>query len=256
MKRIIWFGICAACAMVVSIGAANADVNTPVKANNVLLVHGAWADGSSWSKIIPILQQAGLHVTAVQNPLTSLEASAAETRRVLSQQDGPTVLVGHSFGGTIISEAGNDPKVSALVYVAARAPDTGEDFTALSKKFPKTFVRTGAVEDNGLLTIGEDSFLKYFANGLPEAEAKTLFAVQQPTAKAALVAKTTAAAWHDKPTFYAVSNHDMTISPELERFLANRMKAKTIEVDAGHLPMISQPEAIADLILSATGHKK
>ena len=115
----------------------------PVKARNVVLVHGAWADGSSWAQVIPKLQAAGLHVTAVQNPLTSLADSVAETRRVLAQQDGPTVLVAHSWGGTVISEVGTDPKVTGLVYIAARAPDAGEDFVALSQKFPAGPARAG-----------------------------------------------------------------------------------------------------------------
>src|ERR1700737_365181 len=126
----------AVCLMAVAVGSLPAQAQTasataPVRARNVVLVHGAWADGSSWEKVIPILQAAGLHVTAVQNPLTSLADSDAETRRVLAQQDGPTVLVGHSWSGTVVSDAGTDPKVSALVYVAARAPDAGEDFVAL-----------------------------------------------------------------------------------------------------------------------------
>ena len=119
-----------------SLGAQTVLAAAPVKARNVVLVHGAWADGSSWAQVIPKLQAAGLHVTAVQNPLTSLEDSVAETRRVLAQQDGPTVLVAHSWGGTVISEVGTDPKVTGLVYIAARAPDAGEDFVALSQKFP------------------------------------------------------------------------------------------------------------------------
>ena len=113
---------------------ANAQTTAPVEARNVVLVHGAWADGSSWSEVIPLLQAAGLNVTAVQNPLTSLADSVAETRRALALQDGPTVLAGHSWSGTVVSEAGLDPKVTALVYVAARAPDAGEDFVALSAK--------------------------------------------------------------------------------------------------------------------------
>src|SRR5262245_26679539 len=115
---------------------AQAQTAAPAQARNVVLVHGAWADGSSWAEVIPRLQAAGLHVTAVQNPLTSLADSVAATRRALALQDGPTVLVAHSWGGTVISETGLDPKVTGLVYIAARAPDAGEDFVALSQKFP------------------------------------------------------------------------------------------------------------------------
>jgi pimeloyl-ACP methyl ester carboxylesterase len=226
-----------------------------VQARNVVLVHGAWADGSSWGKVIQILQAAGLHVTAVQNPLTSLADADAETRRVLAQQDGPTVLVGHSWSGTIVSDVGNDPKVSALVYVAARAPDAGENFVALSAKFPTTPVRAGVVTYDGFTTLTEDAFTKYFANGIPHKQAEVLFAEQGPTAASLFTNRTTAAAWHDKPTFYAVSKQDMTINPDLERFLAKRMHATTIEVNAGHLSMVSQPQAIANLILEAADRK-
>jgi pimeloyl-ACP methyl ester carboxylesterase len=235
---------------------ALAQPSAPVKAHNVVLVHGAWADGSSWSEVIPILQAAGLHVTAVQNPLTSLADAAAETRRILAQQDGPTVLVGHSWSGTLISETGVDPKVTALVYVAARAPDAGEDFVALSGKFPTMPVRAGVQNHDGFTTISEDAFLKYFANGVAPKKAKVLFAVQQPTAASIFGNKTTEAAWHSKPSWYAVSKLDETISPDLERFLAKRMNAKTVELEAGHLSLVSHPKEVANLILEAAGQGK
>src|SRR6202049_4900277 len=138
---------------------AQAQTAAPVEARNVVLVHGAWADGSSWAEVIPLLQAAGLKVTAVQTPLTSLEDSVAATRRALALQDGPTVLVAHSWGGTVISETGTDPKVSALVYVAARAPDAGEDFVALSGKFPIGAVRAGVQNRDGFTTISEEAFI-------------------------------------------------------------------------------------------------
>ena len=235
---------------------ARAQTAAPVQARNVVLVHGAWADGSSWSEVIPRLQAAGLHVTAVQNPLTSVEDSVAETRRVLALQDGPTVLAAHSWGGTVISEAGTDPKVSALVYVAARAPDANEDFVALSGKFPTMPVRAGVENHDGFTTISEEAFIKYFANGVQHEKAEVLYAVQQPTAAALFGGRTTAAAWQTKPSWYAVSKLDETISPDLERFLANRMKAHTVEVNAGHLSLVSHPREIADLILQAAGREK
>src|SRR4030088_2054501 len=155
---------------------AHAQTAAPVEARNVVLIHGAWADGSSWAEVIPLLQAAGLKVTAVQNPLTSLEDSVAATRRALALQDGPTVLVAHSWGGTVISETGTDPKVSALVYADARAPDAGEDFLALSGTFPTGPVRAGIREHDGFTKLSEDSFLKYFANGVERKEAKVLYA--------------------------------------------------------------------------------
>jgi pimeloyl-ACP methyl ester carboxylesterase len=227
-----------------------------LKARNVVLVHGAWADGSSWSEVITRLQAAGLRVTAVQNPVTSLADPVAATRRALALQDGPTVLVGHSWSGTLVSEAGVDPKVTALVYVAARAPDAGEDFVALSGAFPTMPVRAGVQEHDGFTTISEDAFLKYFANGVPHEKAEVLYAVQEPTAASLFGDRTTVAAWHSKPTFYAVSKLDQTISPDLERFLAARMKATTVELQAGHLSLVSHPQEIADLILAAAGQNE
>jgi pimeloyl-ACP methyl ester carboxylesterase len=247
------FGLLSA---IISAANVSAQPAKSVEAHNVVLVHGAWADGSSWSDVIAHLQAAGMHVTAVQNPLTSLEDSVAATRRALALQDGPTVLVAHSWGGTVISETGTDPKVTALVYIAARAPDAGEDFVALSAKFPTTPVRAGVQTHDGFTTLSEDAFLKYFANGVPQDKAEVLYAEQQPTAATLFAGKTTEAAWHKKPSWYAVSAQDDTISPALERFLANRMKATTVELDAGHLSLVSHAQQVADLILAAAGHSK
>jgi pimeloyl-ACP methyl ester carboxylesterase len=234
-----------------SAGASSAE---PVK--NVVLVHGAWADGSSWSEVIPLLQAEGMRVTSVQNPLPSPADAVAETRRTLELQDGPAVLAGHSWSGTLVSEVGADPKVTALVYVAARAPDAGEDFVALSARFPTAPARAGVQEHNGFTRLSEEAFLNSFANGVAREKAKVLYAVQQPTAASLFGNRTTVAAWHSKPSFYAVSKDDQTISPELERFLAARMKATTIELDAGHLSLVSHPRQIADLILAAAGRKR
>jgi pimeloyl-ACP methyl ester carboxylesterase len=225
----------------------------PAPARNVVLVHGAWADGSSWSEVIARLQAAGLHVTAVQNPLTSLADSVAATRRALALQDGPTVLVGHSWSGTVISETGTDPKVTALVYVAARAPDAAEDFVALSGEFPTMPARAGVQEHEGFAYLSEDAFLQYFANGVAREKAEVLYAAQEPPAASLFGERTSVAAWRSKPTWYAVSKLDQTISPDLERFLAQRMKATTVELDAGHLSLVSHAQEITELILAAAG---
>ncbi len=227
-------------------------VNGPA-ARNIVLVHGLFADGSSWSEVIPRLQAAGLNVTSVQNPLTTLDDAVAETQRVLDRQDGPTVLVGHSFSGMIVTEAGVDPKVSAVVYVAARAPDAGEDYTALAKTFPAPPASAGVVFDGDEGRLTEAAFLHDFAGDLPEARAKALYAVQEPFHKALLTGKTKHAAWRSKPSFYAVSTEDRTINPDLERFMAKRMGATTIEVKSSHLSLISHPQEITDLILQAAG---
>src|SRR3954462_15038483 len=225
-----------------------------VGARNVVLVHGAYADGSCWSEVIARLQQLGLSATAVQNPLTSLADDVAATRRILALQDGPTVLVGHSWAGTVISEAGVDPKVSALVYVAARAPDAGEDYTALAAKFPTPPASAGLVKSDGFAQFSEEAFLRDFAGDIEPTKARILYAVQGRISDTLFSGKTTNAAWRSKPSWYAISTEDRTISPELERFMADRMKAKTIEVKASHLSLISHPNEISNLILNAAGH--
>jgi pimeloyl-ACP methyl ester carboxylesterase len=225
----------------------------PTKARNVVLVHGLFADGSSWSEVIPRLQAAGLNTTSVQNPLTTLPDEVASAQRVLARQDGPTVLVGHSFSGMIVTEAGVHPNVSAVVYVAARAPDAGEDYSELAKKFPAPPASAGIVFDGDEGRLSEAAFLRDFAGDLPEAKAKVLYAVQEPFHKALLTGKTTQAAWRSKPSFYAVSTEDRTINPDLERFMAKRMGATTIEVKASHLSLISHPDEITQLILEAAG---
>lgn len=225
------------------------------KARNVVLVHGLFADGSCWSEVIARLQPAGLNVTAVQNPLTTLPEAVASAERVLARQDGATVLVGHSFSGMIVTEAGVHPNVSALVYVAARAPDAGEDYAALAARFPTPPATAGIVFDGDEGRLTEEAFLRDFAGDLPQAKAKVLYAVQEPFHKALLAGKTTHAAWRSKPSYYAVSTEDRTINPDLQRFMAQRMGAKTIEVQASHLSLISRPEDITRLILEAAGQQ-
>jgi pimeloyl-ACP methyl ester carboxylesterase len=223
------------------------------KARNVVCVHGLFADGSCWTEVIARLQAAGLNATSVQNPLTTLPEAVASAQRVLARQDGPTVLVGHSFSGMIVTEAGVHPSVSALVYVAARAPDAGEDYTALAERFPTPPATAGIIFDGDEGRLSEEAFLRDFAGDVPEAKAKVLYAVQEPFQKALLNGKTTHAAWRSKPSYYAVSTEDRTINPDLERFMAKRMGAKTIEVKASHLSLISHPDEITRLILEAAG---
>lgn len=255
MKAASKLCLIAASLLMLGTGTAMAGTVAPIKADNVVLVHGSWADGSSWSEVITRLQAAGLHVTAVQNPLTSVADDVAATQRVLDQQNGPTVLVGHSYAGTIVSDAGANPNVSALVYVAARAPDANEDFVALSAKYPAMPVRSGVEEHDGYLTLSQDAFLKYFASDVPRAKALALYAVQQPITKTLFSGRTVNAAWHTKPSWYAVSANDQTINPDLERFLAKRMNATTIELPSSHLSLVSHAKEITDLILEASGRQ-
>jgi pimeloyl-ACP methyl ester carboxylesterase len=220
-------------------------------ARNVVLVHGLFADGSSWSEVIPRLQAAGLNVTSVQNPLTTLDEAVAATQRVLARQDGPTILGGHSFAGMIVTEAGVDPKVSAVVYVAARAPDAGEDYSALAQRFPTPPASAGIVFDGDEGRLSEAAFLRDFAGDLPPARARALYAVQEPFHRALLAGRTTHSAWRSKPSFYAVSTEDRTINPDLQRFMARRMNARTVELKSSHLSLISHPNEVSELILEA-----
>src|SRR6266849_8430500 len=247
------FAVTLLAGVVTSLLAQPSEAQVGSRARNVVLVHGAYADGSSWSEVIPLLQRAGLNVTAVQNPLTSLADDVEATRRILALQDGPTVLVAHSWAGTVISEAGVDPKVSALVYVAARAPDASEDYAALAARFPTPPANAGLVKSEGYAQLSEDSFLRDFAGGVDPARARVLYAAQGRIADTLFASRTTAAAWKLKPSWYAVSKQDRTTSPELECFLAKRMHAKTIEVDASHVSLITHPQEITDLILNAAG---
>ena len=243
----------AAAATLTPASSALGSQSRPAKARNVVMVHGLFADGSCWSEVIARLQPAGFNVTSVQNPLTTLPNAVAEATKVLDRQDGPTVFVGHSFSGMILTEAGVHPKVSALVYVAARAPDAGEDYPALAAKYPTPPASAGIVFDGDEGRLTEEAFLRDFAGDIPTARAKSLYAVQQPFHKALLTGKTTNAAWRSKPSFYAVSTEDRTINPDLERFMAKRMGAKTIELKSSHLSLISHPDEIAQLIAEAAG---
>jgi pimeloyl-ACP methyl ester carboxylesterase len=254
-RRMFSATLMAAATTLVAAGHANADA-TPIKAKNVVLAHGLFADGSCWSEVIARLQSAGLNVTAVQNPLTTLSEAVTAVQRVLSRQDGPTVLVGHSFSGMLVTEAGVHPNVSSLVYVAARAPDAGENYTALAKTYPAPPASAGILFDGDEGRLSQEAFLRDFAGDLPREKALVLYAVQQPFQKALLTGVTANAAWHQKPSYYAVSTDDRTINPDLQRFMAKRMGAKTIEIAASHLSLISHPDEVSALILAAAGQQR
>jgi pimeloyl-ACP methyl ester carboxylesterase len=220
--------------------------------NNVVLVHGAWADGSSWAKVIPLLEARGLHVVAVQNPLSGLADDVAATRRIIDAQDGPVVLVGHSYGGAVISEAGTHPKVARLVYVAAFGPDTGESLGTTAKDFAPTPVgpEVKPIEDN-FLVLTQKGVTEDFAQDLSAAEQQLLFATQGPTAAAVFGATISDAAWRHKPSFYVVAENDRMINPDYERFAAKRMGAKTLALPTSHVPMLSRPKEVANFIAEA-----
>ena len=219
---------------------------------SIVLVHGAFADSSSWSKVIRILQAKSYDVTAVAIPLTSLADDLAATRRALALQEGPVILVGHSWAGLVITEAGIDPKVAGLVYVAAFAPDQGENVSELGKTYPPPpALAEPIVDKQGFLSLSMDAVVKHFASDLPADEARVVAATQGPIAASAFGAQVSGVAWKSKPSWYIVAELDQAIAPDEERFFAKRMKATTTELNAGHLAMLSQPKAVAMVILDA-----
>jgi pimeloyl-ACP methyl ester carboxylesterase len=223
------------------------------KASNVILVHGAWADGSSWSKVIPLLLARGLRVTAVQLPLTSLKDDVATVKRAIALETGPTVLVGHSYGGVVITEAGNDPKVTGLVYIAAFAPDAGQSVGSLGASVEPAPIATEVRPDaQGFLKLTEAGVKNDFAQDLGATEKDILFAAQAPTAASVFGENVSAAAWKSKPSWYLVATGDRAIPPSLERAMAKNIKAKTIEVTASHVAMLARPLETANLILEST----
>jgi pimeloyl-ACP methyl ester carboxylesterase len=218
----------------------------PVK--NIVIVHGAFADGSGWRRVADILGKDGYKVSVVQEPLTSLADDVAATKRVLDLQQGPTILVGHSYGGVVITEAGNAPNVAGLVYIAAFIPDQGESALGLLSQMPAANNDARATKD-GFLYIEPVAFPADFAADVPPAEAKFM-AHSQPmlAAKAAGGAPVTAAAWHQKKSWALVATCDHNINPDLERKMAKRAGSKTIEVPASHAVYLSKPNEVARLI--------
>jgi pimeloyl-ACP methyl ester carboxylesterase len=229
-----------------------AQTKSPQGVRNIVIVHGAWADGSSWSKVIPLLQARGLHVVAVQNPLTSLVDDVAATKRAIALQDGPVLLVGHSYGGVVITEAGNDPRVVGLVYVAALAPSDGESVASVTKPFPPAPLGSEVRADTeGFLTVTPKGIAEDFAQDLPDKEKQLLTATQGPTAAAVFGATITTAAWKSKPSWCVIASNDRAVSPELEKAEAAAMKATSITVPSSHAAILSHPKEVADLIEQA-----
>lgn len=235
-------------------GAAQEVAGTAIK--NVVLVHGAWADGSSWAKVVPLLQAKGLHVVCVQNPLTSFADDVAAARRIIEAQDGPVLLVGHSYGGAVITEAGNNPKVAGLVYVAAFAPEAGESAASQGKPYGVT---PGVQElqplADGFLVLSPKGVTEDFAPDLPAPERHLLLATQTPTQGAALGAPVTTPAWRTKPSWFIVASNDRMIAPQQERDSAKAMRAKTLTLASSHVPMLSKPVEVASFIIEAASGK-
>lgn len=221
------------------------------KKPTIIFVHGLWADGSSWSKVISSLLKQGFNVLSVQNPTTSLEDDVAATKRAIKLAGGDVILVGHSWAGFVITEAGDDPHVKALVYVAAYAPDQGETVPSVTKKAPDTQLKNFLQTIDGFVTLSKDGVRKAFANGLPAEEQNMIFSVQQPTSPNVFKGVIRHVAWKQKPSWYIVAAEDHTINPDLERLMAERAKAKTTVVKSPHVAMLAQPKEVLGVILDA-----
>ena len=221
-------------------------------AGTVILVHGAFADGSSWNKVIANLQRDSIEVVSVQNPLSSLADDVAATHRAIEAAKGPVILVGHSWGGAVITEAGDDPKVKGLVYIAAFAPDVGVSVNDLGKDAPPpAWAKSVIVSKDGYLTLPPDSIAADFAQDLPKPEAAILAATQGPTAAHAFDEKLSVAAWRDRPSWYIVAKQDRMIGPDPERAMARAIKARITEIDSSHVAMLSQPDRVTAVIEDA-----
>jgi pimeloyl-ACP methyl ester carboxylesterase len=247
--------VLAACAVLLAVisPTAKATAQDPSHAGvkTVLLVHGAWADGSSWSKVVPLLEAKGLHVVAVQIPLTSFADDVAATQRAITLEDGPVLLVGHSYGGAVITEAGNDPKVAGLVYVSAVGPDKGESAFGLITSVATPIGSELRPDSSGFLKLTPKGIAEDFAQDLSAKEIAVLTATQVPTSVTAMKGEITNPAWKSKPSWYIIAAHDRAISPDLEAAQAKRIGATTTSVPSSHVIMLAQPSKVADVISDA-----
>jgi pimeloyl-ACP methyl ester carboxylesterase len=220
---------------------------------NVVLVHGAFADGSSWGKVVSLLQARGLNVVSVQNPLTSLEDDVAATKRAIASLEGPVLLVGHSWAGVVITEAGNDPKVAGLLYVAGLGPDANQSLLDLVKDTPPAPGNVEfRVDPAGFQSLTPKGFQEYFAQDVPASETKVMFATQGTWAQKCTSEKVSRAAWKTKPSWVIVAGEDRMINPDLQVASAKKMKATTLVIKSSHVPMVSQPKQVANFIQEAT----
>ncbi|HSI59373.1 MAG TPA: alpha/beta hydrolase [Ideonella sp.] len=261
VTRRIAFSLAATALAAASLGVRAADATAPSAAPStqpsVVIVHGAFADGSDWSKVIPLLQRQGVKVTAVQNPLTSLADDVATARRVINAQPGKVVLVGHSWGGMVITEAGASDKVASLVFVAAFAPAAGQSVADLGKGFPVPSGLSHLRPDaEGFLWLTEEGVRDHFAQDLPAATTAVMAATQGPIPAKAFEQPVSAAAWNAKPSWYVLANRDRMISPEQQRVMAQRIGARTTTLESSHVPQQSRPDEVAAVILDAVRQSK
>jgi pimeloyl-ACP methyl ester carboxylesterase len=240
-------------------GSALSAQTAPARIKNIVLVHGAWADGSGWRGVYDILIKDGYNVSMVQEPETTFQDDVTATKRVLALQDGPAILVAHSYGGAVITEAGNDPSVVGLVYIAAHMPDAGENEAADGKGFPSDLSKSGAIKQtpDGFTYIDPARFHEYFAADLPAAQADFMARSQVFNLGDNFKAVITAAAWKSKPSWMLVAGADRTINPDLELWYATRANSHKVEVaGASHCVYISHPKEVAALIEEAASHAK
>ncbi|WP_426421191.1 alpha/beta fold hydrolase [Bradyrhizobium genosp. A] len=250
MKRLLTASVTAAALTIGMSGIAAAE---PIK--NVVLVHGAFADGSGWRGVADILERDGYSVSIVQEPETSLADDAAATKRIIERVNAPLILVGHSYGGAVITQAGNEPQVRGLVYIAAFQPDSGEVLGALQKQKPPAS-NSAVPAGEGYVIVDPKSFHNDFAEDLPAKEAGFMAISQVPVSVTVFGTPITNAAWHNKPSWYAVATEDRMINPDLERFMAKRAGSTTIEVKGSHSIYMSQPQTVAKLIEQAAKEAK
>jgi pimeloyl-ACP methyl ester carboxylesterase len=238
--------------LILCVTVVRAQADPTANGKTVILVHGAFADGSSWRRVISLLRAKGLRVVAVQNPLTSLADDCAATQRAIDRVDGPVILVGHSYAGTVITQVGADPRVVGLVYVAAIAPDAGQSVNDLLTGVPPSPAADQIKPDAaGFLTITSEGMRDDFAQDVPAPEAEILTILQGPIAGSAFRDKVTVAAWKSKPSWYIVSNRDRAVSPDLERTMARHIGARTVTLPTSHMAMLSRPERVAAVIAEA-----
>jgi pimeloyl-ACP methyl ester carboxylesterase len=224
---------------------------------SVVLVHGAFADGSDWAKVIPFIREQNIHVTAVQNRLTSLDDDVAVVRRAIDGAPGKVVLVGHSWGGAVISQAGAHEKVAGLVYVAAFAPDVGQTVAETGKAYPTPpGLAHVKADNNGFLRLTDVGVSQYFAQDLPSSQAAIMASTQGPVAFKVFGEKLSTAAWKNKPSWYLIARQDRMIQPDLQRHFARTMGAKVTEADTSHVPHLSVPNRVAEIILEAVKQLK
>jgi pimeloyl-ACP methyl ester carboxylesterase len=250
MKKVCMVAALAATLMVGTVQLASAQSASPTGVKNVVLVHGAFADGSGWTTVAKILEKDGYTVSIAQPPETSYAEDVKYAKAAVDAMDGPVILVGHSYGGAVITEAGNDPKVSGLVYIAAFAPDAGESAASIEQAMPQASTAFKA-DSNGNWWIDQAHFAADFAADVPPAVSRLMAQSQVPISTDSFTSKITTPAWKTKPSWYMVATEDRSINPDNERRMARRANATTVEVKASHVAYMSKPKETAKLIEEA-----